>query len=200
MLEKPGRSGLFASGIGVVPAGVPPCWGAPPVPPLDGGCCGLPPAPGCGDCCLPPPLRPCWTPLVTLWTPWLIALAAGAPTTGTGETTVFTTFTVTLQTVPSSPFTVVLSTVVAWVTMPRSMRGRPSNEPWMWSPGAASTLLPQGTVFVSADAVPGRPSRAEPASTNAVAPTAVALRARSRMLAAPGLVASSQDNDVKAAE
>ena len=87
------------------------------------------------------------------------------------------------------PLTVALSTVVACVTKPRSISGRPSSEPWMWSPGAADTVPPQGTVFVSAEAVPGIPSTAEPARTNAAAPTAVALRVRSCMLATPGVVA-----------
>jgi hypothetical protein len=132
--------------------------------------------------------------------PWLTALASGAPTTGTGETTVLTTLTVTLQTVLSRPPTTLVSTVVACPTMPRSIAGRPRIDPWMWSPGFAVTVLPQGTVLVSAaEAVPGMPSTAEPARTNAVAPTAVALRVRSCMLAAPCLASLSQDNDVKAA-
>ena len=30
--------------------------------------------------------------------------------------------------------------------MPRSIAGRPRIDPWMWSPGFAVTVLPQGTV------------------------------------------------------
>ena len=78
-------AGCSRRGSAWCPAGVPPC-GAPPVPWAGGSAAGCRPRAGL-RVRLPDRRRsePCWAPLVRPSTPWLIALAAGAPTTGTGD-------------------------------------------------------------------------------------------------------------------